>query len=221
MALQLPDPCLCLVTDRQVGDEATLVRRVAQAVEGGVDLVQLREKDLHGAQLLELAQRLREAIGDRALLMVNERVDVAAALPAHGVQLGEDAIPVGSARRILGEDMLIGRSVHSVAGAAQAAVNGADFLVAGTMFASRSHPDEEPAGPELVRQIVSDGSVYSSGYSSLPVIGIGGVTWQNCHAIMSAGAIGVATITGILADPQPGEAARRLRAAIESTRSKG
>ena len=117
MAIVLPNPCLCLVTDRHVGDESTLVERVAQAVAGGVDLVQLREKDLHGAQLLDLAQRLRRAIDDRALLVINERVDVAATLPADGAQLGEDAVPVPAARRILGPDLLIGRSVHSVAGA--------------------------------------------------------------------------------------------------------
>ena len=206
----LPEPCLCLVTDRRVGDEATLVSRVAEAVAGGVDMVQLREKDLHGAQLLDLAQRLREAIGDKALLVVNERVDVAAALPAQGVQLGEDAIPVAAARRILGAEMLIGRSVHSVEGAEQAVSDRADFLVVGTMFASRSHPGEEPAGPQLLRRIAPQ--------CPLPAIGIGGITADNCRQIMGAGAVGVAVITGILADPRPGEAARKLKEAMLAAR---
>ena len=206
----LPEPCLCLVTDRRVGDEATLVSRVAEAVAGGVDMVQLREKDLHGAQLLGLAQRLREATGDKALLVVNERVDVAAALPAQGVQLGEDAIPVASARRILGAEMLIGRSVHSVEGAEQAVSDRADFLVVGTMFASRSHPGEEPAGPQLLRRITPQ--------CPLPAIGIGGITADNCGQIMEAGAVGAAVITGILADPRPGEAARKLKEAMLAAR---
>ncbi len=210
MPVALPDPCLCLVTDRTVGDESTLVERVAEAVEGGVDLVQLREKDLHGAQLLDLAGRLRQAIGDRALLVINERVDVAAALPADGAQLGEDAVPVPAARRILGQDRLIGRSVHSVAGAKQAVRDGADFLVAGTMFASRSHPGEEPAGLGLVRQILRE--------CSLPTVGIGGINAGNCGQVIEAGAIGVAVITGILADPRPGDAARRLKEAIAVAR---
>lgn len=211
MTFKLPDPCLCLVTDRRVGDESTLVKRVAEAVRGGVDLVQLREKDLHGAQLLELAERLRDAIGDRALLLVNERVDVAAALPADGVQLGEDAIPVPAVRRILGPEMLIGRSVHSTEGASRAAADGADFLVAGTMFASRSHPGEEPAGPGLVRKMTKE--------CSLPIIGIGGITPVNSGKVIAAGAVGVAVITGILADPKPGEAARRLKEAMMEARS--
>ena len=209
--MELPDPCLCLVTDRTVGDEATLVTRVAEAVSGGVDMVQLREKDLHGAQLLDLAQRLREAVRDRALLVINERVDVAAALPADGVQLGEDAILVSSARRILGPEMLIGRSVHSVAGARQAFSDGADFLVVGTMFASRSHPGEEPAGPGLLRRIVPD--------CPLPAIGIGGITAENCGEVMAAGAAGVAVITGILAAPKPGEAARKLKETLLAARA--
>ena len=206
MVSRLPNPCLCLVTDRTVGDESTLVARVAEAVSGGVDLVQLREKDLHGAQQLDLAQRLREAIGDRALLVINERVDVAAALPADGVQLGEDAVPVVAARRILGPDMVIGRSVHSVEGARQAVEDGADFLVVGTMFASRSHPGETPAGPDLLRRITAE--------CPLPSIGIGGITAVNCGEIIEAGASGVAVITGILADPHPCEAARKLKEAI-------
>ncbi len=206
MAIVLPDPCLCLVTDRHVGDEATLIERVAEAVAGGVDLVQLREKDLHGAQLLDLAKRLRQAICGRALLVINERVDVAAALPADGAQLGEDAVPVTAARSILGPDMLIGRSVHSVEGAEQAARDGADFLVVGTMFASRSHPGEEPAGPRLLSQVLDN--------CSLPAIGIGGITVDNCHQVMGAGARGVAVITGILAAPHPGEAALRLKEAM-------
>ena len=206
----MPNPCLCLVTDRRVGDAATLVDRVAAAVAGGVDLVQLREKDLHGARQLDLAQRLREAIGDRALLLINERVDVAAALPADGVQLGEDAVPVAAARRILGPDILIGRSVHSTEGATQAVADGADFLVVGTMFASRSHPGEEPAGPDLLRRIVPD--------CPLPAIGIGGITAANCREVIRAGAVGVAVITGILADPNPGEAARRLKEAMYQAR---
>lgn len=211
MKLSLPDPCLCLVTDRRVGDEKTLVARVAEAVQGGVDLVQLREKDLHGAQLLEIAKQLREAIGERALLLVNERVDVAAALPADGVQLGEDAIPVPAARQILGPEMVIGRSVHSVQGADLAASEGADFLVAGTMFASRSHPGEEPAGPTLISDMARG--------CSLPIVGIGGITPANSGEVIAAGAVGVAVITGILADPKPGEAARRLKEAMMEARS--
>jgi thiamine-phosphate pyrophosphorylase len=206
MRPSLPNPCLCLVTDRRVGGEDDLVQRVARAVAGGVDLVQLREKDLPGGRLLELAQELEAALGDSALLVVNERVDVAVAAGAHGVQLGEDALPVAAARDLLGPHALIGRSVHSLEGAAQAASQGADFLVVGTMFATRTHPGAEPAGPELLQSIANQCSV--------PLIGIGGITLDNVGRVMSAGAAGVAVITSILGAPDPEVAARQLKQAM-------
>ena len=187
----LPNPCLCLVTARRLGDEATLVDRIADAVSGGVDLVQLREKDLPGGRLLELAQRIKEAIRDSALLIINERVDVAAAVAADGVQLGEEALPIFEARNMLGPDTLIGSSVHSFTGAVRAEEQDADFLLVGTMFASRSHLGEKPVGPELVRLVKT--------HCSVPLIGIGGNDAANTRHVMEAGASGVALISSILA----------------------
>ena len=190
-------------------DNDDLAARVAAAVAGGVDLVQLREKDLPGGQLLKLAVALEEKISGRARLIINERVvDVAAVLPAAGVQLAEDALPVAAARRLLGRDALLGRSVHSLDGASQAVADGADFLVAGTMYASRSHPGEPPAGPELIRQIAA--------VTAIPILGIGGITPDNVGAVMQAGASGVAVITNILAATDPEQAAARLKAAMRA-----
>lgn len=208
MGLSFPSPCLCLVTDRRVGDRWTLVSRVAQAVAGGVDLVQLREKDLPGLRLAEMARDLKEAIDGSALLMINERVDVAAAVDADGVQLGEDALPVSAARRILGPDKLIGRSVHSAEGADQAVADGADFLVVGTIFATGSHAGQKPAGPGLIRRIAPGCPV--------PIIGIGGINTSNLSQVLRAGAGGVAVITAILAAPDPREAAQTLKRAMLS-----
>ncbi len=204
----LPQPCLCLVTDRSLthGDLADLVDRAAQAVRGGVDLVQLREKDLPAGELLGLATSLSVAIGGRAKLIVNDRADVALAAGAEGIQLGEDALPVSAARKTLGRRALIGRSVHSESGASQAESDGADFLLVGTMFASRSHPGEEPAGTDLMRRI--------SRNCRLPLIGIGGITPENAPEVIEAGGSGVAVITNILAASNPEEAAARLKEAI-------
>lgn len=202
----LPEPCLCLVTDRRIGDERTLVSRVAQAVAGGVNLVQLREKDLPGGKLLELAQALKKAIGRSALLVINERVDVAAAVAADGAQLGEEALPVDAARDILGPEALIGRSVHSRDGAVRVVRQGADFLVVGTIYATRSHPGEEPAGPDLIRRIAAECPV--------PLIGIGGINSSNLGEVMQAGARGAAVITSILASADPREAAQELKQAM-------
>lgn len=202
----LPRPCLCLVTDRRIGDERTLISRISQAVAGGVDLVQLREKDLPGGKLLELAEELKKSVGDSALLVVNERVDVAAAAVADGAQLGEAALPVAVARDILGREALIGRSVHSLEGAARAAREGADFLVVGTIYATTSHPGEEPAGPGLIKRIAA--------VCSVPLIGIGGINPSNIGEVMQAGASGAAVITSILASPDPQKAAQELKQAM-------
>ncbi|PKB59624.1 MAG: thiamine-phosphate diphosphorylase [SAR202 cluster bacterium Casp-Chloro-G2] len=185
------------------GDYSDLVERVAQAVLGGVDMVQLREKDLAGRELLTLADALLEAIDGRAMLLVNERADVALAAGARGVQLGEEGLPVRAARKTLGNGGLIGRSVHTERSALQAEADGADFLIVGTMFPSQSHPGETPSGPGLMGRISEN--------SRLPLIGIGGITPENAATVIEAGASGVAVITNILAAPDPAAAAAELK----------
>ncbi|MYC31664.1 MAG: thiamine phosphate synthase, partial [Chloroflexi bacterium] len=180
---RLPRPCLCLVTDRRVCPSDELPGRVAAAVDGGVDIIQLRDKEMPGAALLELAERLRRVVAGRALLLINERADVAMAAEVDGVQLGEAALPTSAVRAIMGDAATIGRSVHSVSGACEAAESGADFLVVGTMFASNSHPGEEPSGPGLLSRIASAGV-------DIPMLGIGGINEHNAGEVISAGAHG-------------------------------
>ena len=192
-----------MVADSSVVNPEELVPRAAAAVSGGVDMVQLRAKELPGGQLLRLARELKDAIGEAAILVVNERVDVAFASRADGVQLGEEALSISVAREILAESALVGRSVHSVAGAEDAQNEGADFLVVGTMFVTDSHPGSPPAGPSLVREI--------SPQSRVPLIGIGGITQANLAEVVQAGASGVAVIRSIMAAPDPQKAARDLK----------
>ena len=137
---------LCLVTDRRRCGGRALEAVVEAAVDGGVDIVQLREKDMAAGPLLDLALRLRRITALRARLFVNDRVDVALAAGADGVQLGEDGIPVETARSLAGDGLLIGRSVHSVESALDASRAGADVVVFGTVFATASHPHVRPGG---------------------------------------------------------------------------
>jgi thiamine-phosphate diphosphorylase len=206
-------PRLMLVTDRRLCPLDRLPALAAQVVGHGVDAVQLREKDLPPDELLALARALRVAIGDRALLFVNGDVDVALAAGADGVQLGEAAMAVAAARRRAGGRLLIGRSVHDVAGAVAAAQEGADLLIAGTVYPSRSHPGGDTGGPDLIRRIVAAVHV--------PVLGIGGITQENATAVIAAGAAGVAVISAILAAPDPARAAAKLRAAVEAAAAVG
>ena len=188
-----------------------MVDRIAQAVAGGVDMVQLREKDLPGGEMLSLATAIQKAAAGKAVLIVNERVDVALAAGADGVQLAEDALPIAQVRRLVGPQALIGRSVHSVEGAGVAVAEGADFLVAGTIYATRSHPKANPVGPKLIRSITQQQAGTSK---PLPVIGIGGITVDNLDEVIRAGASGVAVITSILASLDPNGEARKLKNAM-------
>ena len=218
MGLVFPRPCLCLVTDRTVDDPNTLMERIGEAVAGGVDMVQLREKDLPGRELLRLATSLKETISGRALLIINERVDVAVAVGADGVQLGEEAMPLAAARHIVGPQALLGRSVHSEEGGAEARAEGAQFLIVGSMFATRSHPGATPAGSSLLRNI---GRLLVYPAAPVPLIGIGGITESNLGEVMQAGATGVAVITSILASPDPRQQARKLKRAMLDTWESG
>lgn len=206
MAPTLRPPILCLVTDRHRCGGRPLEAVVEAAVEGGVNMIQLRERDLAAGPLLELALRLRALVEGRALLVVNDRADVALAADAHGVQLGEAGMPVGAARRVVGDGLLIGRSVHSPEGAVDAQEAGADFLVLGTVFATASHPEARPGGLDLVRR--------TRPQVGLPLLGIGGINADNAGQVVEAGADGVAVITALTMAPDPREAARRLWRAV-------
>ena len=214
MGAALPNPALCLVTDRRVCPPDELPGRVAAAVAGGVDIVQLRDKEESGGALLELAAALREVTRGSAILLVNERADVAVACGADGVQLGEAAMPTAAVRPILPEGSIIGRSVHSVEGATQAEASGADFLLVGTMFATRSHPGEEPSGPGLLERIRAAGV-------GAPLLAIGGITADNVAQVMRAGANGAAVITAILASPDPERAASEIKSAMRDASGSG
>ncbi len=196
-------PALCLVTDRRrLAAGRRLEEVVERAVEGGATMVQLREKDLPAAEMLALASRLRKVTRDRAMLFINDRVDVALACEADGVQLGEKGLPVEAARRAAAGRLLLGRSVHSVEGAAAAEAEGADMVVVGAIFESESHPGVSAAGLGLLRRV--------SDRVSVPVVAIGGVTSANVSSVIAAGASGAAVIGDIVASDDPERAAGAL-----------
>lgn len=199
-------PIVALVTDRNLaGGPDALVDAVAQAVDNGVNLVQMREKDLPDAMQLALAQRLREVTNGKALLFVNDSVSIAEASGADGVQLTENSRSIASAHARMARPLLIGRSVHGVDAGREAAAQGADLLVVGTVYDSPTHPDQPPAGVGLIGWCAQAG---------VPVVGIGGITAQNAGAVMQAGASGVAVISAILGSADPADAAARLAAAV-------
>lgn len=181
---------------------------VDAAVAGGVNGVQLRDRSASAADLLETAERLKKTIAGRALLVVNGSIEAVARARAEGVHLPEATRSVAEARRILGDDAIVGRSIHSVDEACVAEREGADYVVAGTIFASRSHPDEAPAGIDFLRAVCES--------VSIPVIAIGGVTPENAGDCIAAGAAGVAVLSPIMLAADPCRVARKYARALTS-----
>ena len=175
---------------------------VEAAVDGGVNMVQLRERDLPGGHLLNWAFRLRKITTGKALFIVNDRIDIAMLSGADGVQLGEEGIKIRDVRRIAGNSLMLGRSVHSLESAKIATWDGADFLVVGTIFPTGSHPGGVTAGPELISEIRDA--------TDVPILAIGGVDETNIQQVTSAGANGAAVITAISRRPDPKSAAQLL-----------
>lgn len=197
------------MTDESIVARPDFVERSVELLRaGGAGLAfHLRAKGAGGAALLTALERLMKVAADGgSLVLVNDRMDVALAGGADGVQLGSDSFSVASVRPLLGPDRLIGISAHSDAEAEAAAAEGADFLLCGTLYASRSHPGREASGVEWLRAAAGTG---------VPVIGIGGVTPDRVPAVLDASAHGVAVIRAIWDAAEPVRALESFLAVLD------
>lgn len=203
-----------LITDRRLASGGDLLRAVERALAGGVRAVQLREKDLGGRELLELARKMRALTARRgAKLLINDRVDVALASGADGVHLGESSIPPEDARRLLGPGRLIGVSTHGVEQLAEAHAAGADFAVFGPVYYT---PSKAAFGPPLG----IDALRRACASARIPVFALGGVGARNINDVLAAGADGIAMISAILAAEDPQRAASEINDSVNDAISK-
>lgn len=202
----LPYPTLCLVTERAYAQRESLATLAAMAIAGGANMIQLREKDLSGGDLLFLAQQMRTVTQGKAFFLVNGPVDIAVAAGADGVQLGEESISVETVRRLFQDRLLVGRSVHSKESAQDAEALGADFLIVGTIFPTASKAGVAPAGLQLLSQIAKA--------VAIPFLAIGGVNQENVAQVMEQGCSGVAVISAILGAEDPRQASHELKKAM-------
>jgi thiamine-phosphate diphosphorylase len=171
-------------------------------IAGGCRMVQLRDKTRTPAALWPVARRLRDRAAEaRVTFIVNDRVDLALALQADGVHVGQEDLPGVHARRILRPGMLLGISTHDAEQAGAAVRDGADYVAVGSMFPTGSKAGFHLVGPELVRRVRPAVPV--------PLVGIGGITADTCARVIAAGADAVAVISAVCAAPDP-EAATRL-----------
>ncbi len=201
-----------LLTSRLCRRDA--LETAAAAIEGGAECLQLREKHLPDRERLDLARRLREvtARGD-ALLIVNDRPDVAAAAGADGVHLGQDDLPVAAARRVLPSRCIVGKSTHTPAQARSADREGADYIAVGPMFPTTTKDAGPIAGPEALRRVVQE--------ISRPVVAVGGITAENVGSVVEAGARCVAVCSAVIAADDPAAAAAAIRRQMPDRRVQG
>lgn len=206
-----------LVTQENLSAGRSTRAVVEAAIDGGIDVVQLREKHRSVSDRLARARELRALTAEANIpLVVNDRIDLALAVDADGVHLGDDDLPVAIAREQLGPDALVGRSVSSVAEAREAVAAGADYLGVGSVFSTDSKDvaeEDSEIGLETVSAI--DAAV------DIPLVGIGGITTENAASVVAAGADGVAVISAITRADDPESATSRLTTAVRDGKRQG
>lgn len=181
-----------------------------RVLEAGVDIVQLREKNMEAGPLLASCEVVRRRTSEfGALFIVNDRVDVALAAGADGVHLGQDDLPAGKARIQMGPVPLIGRSTHSPAQFLEAWEDGADYVAVGPVYATPTKPGRRAVGLELV--------AFASDRPAGPVFAIGGIDISNVGRVLEAGACRVAVVRALTDSSDPADAGLRLRGMLRSS----
>lgn len=202
------DLSLYLVTDHVMCASLGLERVVAEAVAGGVTMVQLRDDDTPVAELIELARRVRSLLEPSGVpLIVNNRLDVTLAAGADGAHVGQGDVHAAEARRRLGPDAILGLSITDPAQLARVDPSLVDYLGVGPVFATATKADAAPA-------MGLEGLAAVSTATSLPIVAIGGIDHVNAGAVSRAGAAGVAVVSAICAAPDPRHAAAMLAGAV-------
>lgn len=197
------DYSLYLCTDRDLMTAATIEESVEQAVKGGVTLVQLREKHCSSREFYELGRRVKQITDAyRVPLIINDRADIALAVDAAGVHVGQSDLPCRVARDMLGPDKIIGVSASSLAEAVQAERDGADYLGVGAMFATDTKTDAEIVTMDELRAIRR--AVH------IPIVVIGGINKNTAPLFKDVGIDGLAVVSAVVAQPDAAQAAREL-----------
>ena len=204
---------LYVITDRLLSRGRSHADVIRKAIDGGATCIQLREKDASSRELYLLACELRAITREKdTVLIINDRLDIALAVGADGVHLGQDDLPVAAARRIVPSGMILGVSVDNPRQAREAQAMGASYLGAGAVFATSTKADAgEPVGLQALAEICRG--------VDIPVVGIGGINLHNAGQVIQAGAAGVAVISAIVAADDITLAANEIARVIKEAQS--
>jgi thiamine-phosphate pyrophosphorylase len=199
-----------VLTDTLLQTHFSHVELAELAIAGGADTIQFRQKGGATRAMIRVAEQMKDLCKKAGVtFMVNDRVDVAIASHADGVHLGQDDFPISLARKLLGEEAIIGGSAGSMEEARKCLLEGADYIGFGPVYPTTSKEDAGPAGGlGLLKQIVET--------IPLPIIAIGGITRDNIPLVMQAGVHGIAVISAVCCQKDPAEAAKYLRGLLES-----
>jgi thiamine-phosphate pyrophosphorylase len=203
---------LHVLTDRKTSRGRSHLQVAEAAIAGGADVLQLRDKEASSARLYQEALQLRKLTRDAQVpFIVNDRLDIALAVDADGVHVGQSDLPASVVRRIIGPGKILGVSVATVEEALQAEKDGADYLGVGPVFEARgTKPDTcEPMGLECIARIRR--------HCRLPIVAIGGIDAENARKVREAGADAAAVISAIVSADDISQATRRLKRILEET----
>jgi len=201
-----------LITDTSIIHGLSLQEAVQKAILGGLKCLQYREKNLHPSISYETATALRRLTQDAGVtFIVNDDVSLALAVKADGVHLGQEDLPIREARKILGDQSLIGISTHSVQEALTAEKEGADYIGLGPIYPTTTKQTRPPLGCRVIREVAEK--------VRIPIFAIGGINLKNLKEVLEAGSTGVAVISAILTSPDIAQATRTFLETIASVKT--
>ncbi len=205
---------LYVVTDENLSNGYSHAEIAKLAVDGGANVIQFRDKDMDSASLFAEAVKIRRITKDKALFIVNDRLDIALASKADGVHLGQSDLPVDVVRRLVPEDFIIGISIGSVEEALKGVRDGADYVAVSPVFSTGSKPD---AGTGHGISCIS--AVRQAVEKDIPVLGIGGINSENIPEVIKAGLDGICVISAVVSAPDITKAAGDLCQKIRSAKN--
>ena len=207
------DYTLYLVTDRELMAHDSIEECVEQAIMGGCTIIQLREKSASSREFYQTAVKVREITTRMGVpLIINDRADIAVAVDADGVHIGQTDLTYEAARRVVGSDKIVGVSISSLSMAIQAEKEGADYIGVGAMFATNTKSDTKPVSLDELRQI--------RGAVNIPIVAIGGINQSNASALKEAGADGLAVVSAIVAQKNAAIAAQEIKQIFQNASRK-
>ena len=198
------DYSVYLVTDRRNKTDEEFLNIIEEAIKGGTTIVQLREKTASTKEFYDLALKVKEITSRYDVpLLINDRIDIALAVDSEGVHIGQDDMPAGIAREIIGEDKILGVSASTVEEAKKAEIDSADYIGSGAVFPTATKDDADSVSEEELKEIVDS--------IDIPVVAIGGITVENASSLKDSGIAGFSVVSAIMSAEDPKEASKKLK----------